>query len=47
MYRIVKMLRNGLTATGVTGQETVATYIAFFTVNMELHADILHGASSS
>ena len=42
MNRIIKMLCNCLTSSGIAGQEAVTTDIALFAVNMELHTNILH-----
>jgi hypothetical protein len=42
MNGIVKMLRNGLAAAGIAGQENVLAHVALFCPNMKLHADVLH-----
>ena len=40
------MLRNGLAAAGIAGQEDVLAHVALLGANMKLHADVLHNRSS-
>jgi hypothetical protein len=42
MDRVIEVLCNSLAATGIAGQQHIATYIPFHTLDMELFFSSLH-----